>query len=113
VNCLQYDLKFGTVRQQVHPPPSVTGKRKQNWGLIYGSDSTSEFPYPGSSTPNLGSGTSASTLLQQAYFSDGLSSLDIELSTYLDRDTLQKFDEDFNILNWWHEHKLSYLFSPS
>jgi hypothetical protein len=97
----------------VHPPPSVTGKRKQNWGLIYGSDSTSEFPYPGSSTPNLGSGTSASTLLQQAYSSDGLSSLDTELSTYLDSDTLQKFDEDFNILNWWHEHKLSYLFSPS
>ena len=21
---------------------------------------------------------------------------------------MQKFDEDFNILNWWHEHKLSY-----
>jgi hypothetical protein len=21
---------------------------------------------------------------------------------------LQKFDDDFNILNWWHEHKLSY-----
>jgi hypothetical protein len=40
--------------------------------------------------------------------SAGLSSLDTELSSYLDSDTLQKFDEDFNILNWWHEHKLSY-----
>ena len=104
----KYDLKFGAFRQQVPPPPTVTGKRKQNWGLIYASDCTSEFPYPGSTTPNLGSGTSASALLQQAHSSAGLSSLDTELSSYLDSDTLQKFDEDFNILNWWHEHKLSY-----
>lgn len=102
----KYDAKFGAVRQRV-PPPSVTGKRKQNWGLIYGSDAT-EFPYPVSSTPNLGNGTSASALLQQAHSSAGLSSLDTELSSYLDSDTLQKFDDDFNILNWWHEHKLSY-----
>jgi hypothetical protein len=46
--------------------------------LIYGSNSISEFPYPGSSTPNLSSGTSASALLQQAHSSAGLSSLDIE-----------------------------------
>jgi hypothetical protein len=104
----KYDVKFGAVRQQVPPPPPVTGKRKQNWGLIYGSDSNSEFSYPGSSTPNLAAGTSASALLQQAHSSAGLSSLDTELSSYLDSDTLQKFDEDFNILNWWHEHKLSY-----
>jgi hypothetical protein len=104
----KYDLKFGAVRQQVPPPPSITGKRKQNWGLIYGSDCSSEFPYSGSTTPNLGSGTSASALLQQAHSSAGLSSLDTELTSYLDSDTLQKFDEDFNILNWWHEHKLSY-----
>jgi hypothetical protein len=26
----------------------------------------------------------------------------------VDSDTLQKFDKDFNILNRWHEHKLSY-----
>jgi hypothetical protein len=83
----KYDLKFGAVRQQV-PPPTVTGKRKQNWGLIYASDCTSEFPYPSSTTPNLGSGTSASALLQQAHSSADLSSLDIELSSYLDSDTL-------------------------
>jgi hypothetical protein len=92
----------------VPPPPSVTGKRKQNWGLIYGSDCTYEFSYPGSSTHNFGSGTSASALLQQAHSSAGLSSLDTELSSYMASDTLQKFDENFNILNWWHEHKLSY-----
>jgi hypothetical protein len=104
----KYDLKFGAVRKRVPPPPTVKGKTKQNWGLIYASDCTSEFPYPGSTTPNLGSGTATSALLQQAQSSAGLSSLDIELSSYLDSDTLQKFDEDFNILNWWHEHKLSY-----
>jgi hypothetical protein len=26
----------------------------------------------------------------------------------MNSDTLQKFDDDFNILNYWHEHKLSY-----
>jgi hypothetical protein len=104
----KYDLKFGAVRHQVPPPTTVIGKRKQNWGLIYASDITSEFTYPGSTTPNLGSGTSTSALLQQAHSSAGLSSLDTELSSYLDSDTLQKFDEDFNILNCWHEHKLSY-----
>jgi hypothetical protein len=75
----KYDLKFGAVRQQVPPPPSVIGKRKQNWGLIYGSDCTSEFPYSSSTTLNLGSGTSTSALLQQAHSSAGLSSLDTEL----------------------------------
>jgi hypothetical protein len=34
----KYDLKFGAVRHQVPPPTTVTGKRKQNWGLIYASD---------------------------------------------------------------------------
>jgi hypothetical protein len=71
----KYDLKFGAVRQQV-APPTVTGKTKQNWGLIYASDCTSEFPYPSSTTPNLGRGTSASALLQQAHSSVDLSSLD-------------------------------------
>jgi len=30
------------------------------------------------------------------------------LSAYLDSDTVNQYDDDFNILNWWHEHKLSY-----
>jgi hypothetical protein len=85
----RYDSKFGAVKQRVPPPSAVTGKRKQNWGLIYASDST-ELAYPSSITPNLGSGTSASALLQQAHSSAGLSSLETELSSYLDSDTLQK-----------------------
>jgi hypothetical protein len=75
--------------------------------LIYGSDST-EFAHPSSSTPNLGSGISTTALLQHTHSSVGLSSLDTKLSSYLHSDTLKKFYDDFNILNWWHEHKLSY-----
>jgi hypothetical protein len=32
-----------------------------------------------------------------------------ELAAYLDSDTIQKFDDDFNLLDWWHDHKLTYL----
>ena len=28
-----------------------------------------------------------------------------ELSSYLDSDTANQFDDDFNILNWWQVHK--------
>jgi hypothetical protein len=26
----------------------------------------------------------------------------------LDSDTVQKYDDDFNLLTWWHDHKLTY-----
>ena len=31
-----------------------------------------------------------------------------EMSSYLDSDCITQYDEDFNILNWWHEHKQTY-----
>jgi hypothetical protein len=31
-----------------------------------------------------------------------------ELSSYLDNDTITQFGADFNILNWWQRHKLTY-----
>jgi hypothetical protein len=31
-----------------------------------------------------------------------------ELSSYLDSDCVIQYDEEFNILNWWHEHKRTY-----
>jgi hypothetical protein len=49
----KYDAKFGVVKQQVPSLPSITGKRKQNWELIYESDSIFDFAYPGSSTVGL------------------------------------------------------------
>jgi hypothetical protein len=54
-------------------------------------------------------GILASDLLQAASSGACLSSIDLELSSYLYSDTLQKFEDDFNLLNWWHEHKLTFL----
>jgi hypothetical protein len=51
--------------------------------------------------------TSASALLQAAS-SGACLGIGSELSSYLDRDTISQFDDDFNILNWWHEHKQTY-----
>jgi hypothetical protein len=31
-----------------------------------------------------------------------------ELAVYLDSDPVNQYNDDFNILNWWHEHKLMY-----
>jgi hypothetical protein len=31
-----------------------------------------------------------------------------ELSSYLDSDNVSHTDDKFNIISWWHEHKLSY-----
>ena len=31
-----------------------------------------------------------------------------ELTVYLDSDNVVSYDDDFDILNWWHEHKLIY-----
>lgn len=31
-----------------------------------------------------------------------------KLSAYIDSDIVICYEDDFNILNWWHEHKLIY-----
>ncbi|WVZ79811.1 hypothetical protein U9M48_027346, partial [Paspalum notatum var. saurae] len=31
-----------------------------------------------------------------------------ELSSYLDSDTINQFDDSFNILSWWHQHKITF-----
>jgi hypothetical protein len=51
--------------------------------------------------------TSASALLQAATNGAALG-IGSELSFYLDSDTVNQFDDDFNILNWWHDHKHTY-----
>jgi hypothetical protein len=32
-----------------------------------------------------------------------------KLSACLDSDTVQKYDDDFNLLTWWQDHILTYL----
>jgi hypothetical protein len=84
----KYESKFGAARPaRTTHPSGFTGKRKQAWGRIFGGDSSS-------------SGTSnAST-----HMPPGVS----ELTVYLDSDNVLAVDDDFDILNWWHEHKLTY-----
>ena len=115
----KYDEKFGGVRLQRAAQPGPTGKRKTAWGRIFGGESSSSGSSLSGTTlgsvTSLGSGstsslhrrTSASALLQAATSGASLSS-GSELSAYLDSDTVNQYDDDFNILNWWHEHKLSY-----
>ncbi|WVZ96399.1 hypothetical protein U9M48_042039 [Paspalum notatum var. saurae] len=100
------------VRLQRAPQLSRAGKKRTNWGMIYGDDNDSIGTGLGAGsstpTPNLSRMTSASALLHAATTN---ASFDIvsELSTYLESDNLQKFDDDdFNILNWWHEHQITY-----
>jgi hypothetical protein len=55
--------------------------------------------------PELLRRTSAGALLH-ATSTPGISGS--KLAAYLDSDTVQKLDDDFNILDWWHNHKLTY-----
>ena len=69
---------------------SASGKRRQIWGKIFGGDGVNGPPPTSSITPP--------TPMCAAS----------ELSAYLDNDTVTCYDDDFNIINWWHEHKLTY-----
>ncbi|CAO2148769.1 unnamed protein product [Urochloa humidicola] len=86
----KYETKFGAVRT-VRPNTNISGggKKKAAWGKIYGAPGTSA---DGSSTA---AACSSAPVLS-------------ELTSYLDSDTVTCFDDDFDILTWWHEHKLSY-----
>ena len=61
--------------------------------------------YTAAATLIMARDTSATTLLQAA---SSLGSNVSELVSYLDCDTVNHLDDDFNILDWWHQHKLTY-----
>ena len=90
-----YEAKFGDTRLRAnqHPTSLGSGKKKMAWDDIYGDDDyDGEFSVgrrPGSSSISTAASTS-------------------ELASYLDSDTITEFDEDFNVLSWWHQHKLTY-----
>ena len=131
----KYDTKFGAVRlERARIPGPSSGKRKTAWGKIFGADAagagggsgaspgagigTGANPYAGfgagsSSGAGLGACssplfmmTSASALLHAANSNANMNAS--ELSAYLNSDTVSLYDDDFNILNWWHEHKHTY-----
>ncbi|WVZ50989.1 hypothetical protein U9M48_002185 [Paspalum notatum var. saurae] len=47
-----------------------------------------------------------STVVSSASTNAGIAGT--ELSSYLDSDIAQKFDDDFDILDWWRDHKITY-----
>jgi hypothetical protein len=70
------------------------------WDDIYGDDELDD----GFSTTPLGRRPGSSSTLQ--FISTTASTS--ELASYLDNDTITEFDEDFNVLSWWRQHKLTY-----
>ena len=88
----KYERKFGAARSQRAPQPaSHTGKKKQAWGKIFGghgSGVVGPSPSPVSTSPSSGSVC--------------------ELSAYLDSDNVTAYEDDFDILLWWRDHKLTF-----
>ena len=88
----KYESKFGAARSQRAAQPSHhTGKKKQAWGRIFGRGSGVVGPSPLPATSS--SSTSAVC----------------ELSTYLDSDNATSYEDDFDLLLWWRDHKLTFL----
>ena len=87
----KYESKFSAARsQRVAQPSHHTGKKKQAWGRIFSRGSGVVGPFPISAT------SSSST------------SVVCELSAYLDSDNVTSYEDDFDILLWRCDHKLTY-----
>ncbi|XP_066333840.1 zinc finger BED domain-containing protein RICESLEEPER 2-like [Miscanthus floridulus] len=85
----KYESKFGAARSQwVAQPSHHIGKKRQAWGRIFGRGSGVVGPSPLPVT------SSSST------------SVVSELSAYLDSDNVTSYEDDFDLLLWWRDHKL-------
>ena len=88
----KYETKFGAVRGQRNSQAAgSTGKKKTAWGKMYAAPAA---PL-GSSSASASASAPAIAVVS-------------ELSSYLDSDTVTCFDDEFNLMNWWHEHKLTF-----
>ena len=101
----KYDEKYGAVRLRRTDPPVLSGKSRSAWDEIYDDDDPvlGGGILPGN--PNMSRDTSATSLLNAVRSSASNAS---ELVSYLDCDTVNHLTDDFNILDWWHQHKLTY-----
>jgi hypothetical protein len=70
----------------------MTGKATEAWDDIYGDD----ILMPSQSTRTTPTFVSCTVAVIS------------ELSSYLDSDIVTQFDSDFNLLNWWQRHQLTY-----
>jgi hypothetical protein len=85
---VKYDSKFGSLRLQRPSQPSVArGKQHCSWSRIF------------HGAPNPTSIPSSRPTFSYTVF---------ELSTYLDSDSLNQYDDSFSVLNWWQDHKRTY-----
>ncbi|WVZ58765.1 hypothetical protein U9M48_008997 [Paspalum notatum var. saurae] len=101
----KYDDKFGGAKLQ-RASNSTPGEGTGNSGLT-NAPGLGANPMNLSSNPSLLSRrTSASALLHAASTNAGIAGT--ELSSYADSDTVQKFDDDFDILDWWRDRKITY-----
>ena len=85
----KYEIKFGAAKLQRPTHTTSTSRNKTAWGKIYASTEVSEVSAASISSSSFGSQVS-------------------ELTMYLDSDPLTVFDDGFDILSWWHEHKSNY-----
>ncbi|XP_039841952.1 zinc finger BED domain-containing protein RICESLEEPER 2-like [Panicum virgatum] len=102
----KYNEKYGAVRLRRTDPPVLSGKSRSAWDEIYDDDGVAVLGsgiLPGN--PNMSRDTSATSLLHAVRSSSSNAS---ELVSYLDCDTVNHLTDDFNILDWWHQHKLTY-----
>jgi hypothetical protein len=89
----KYESKFGSLMLQRSSQPSVApGKQPSSWNRIF----------CGAAAPGPASVSSFSSRPSPA------SCVVSELSTYLDSDSLNQYDESFSVLNWWQDHKRTY-----
>jgi hypothetical protein len=83
----KYEKRYGEKRSERPTIPSAAhaGKRKQAWGRLFG-------------------GPGASPACSSSSAPSGLN----ELTTYMDSDPITDYVEDFDILLWWRNHRLTY-----
>jgi len=100
-----YDVMHGSVRLKRIVLVSLSGKKRIAWADIYDDDELDIGAGCASLPPNLDQsrGVSATSLLQAASAPNSS-----ELATYLDSDIVIQLDDDFDLMQWWHEHKLTY-----
>jgi len=77
----------------------LLGKKRKAWRKIYGSEVVGGLSGP-SSTPDPSSTHEPSTSFMFESHA--------ELQSYLDSDPVSEYDDDFNILSWWRDHRRAY-----
>jgi hypothetical protein len=94
---IKYDLRFGgQVSHWKQVPVARSGKKRKAWRKIYGSDAVGGVSDPSSIPEPL--------TPQPSLMFDSQS----ELLAYLDSASVSEYNDNFNILSWWRDHRRAY-----